>query len=221
MIPSFPICPAIDWRQRRIHLSFFFTLWVHIDLFQRCTLLGVLTKRSRVCNKTLLWQLPAVFRMDHLECTVSEQSTWLVCSQYLKRGSLTLGITSLYTMCSAMVVNRDKATPTHSITKSPEKCFIPICKVWIEKQRNSRVCVWNALQTTCKCSMNNLNVLVSRVETLWLSQNQLCKPACTSHSKHLHGGYFSLLMTNIDFNSALIRSLWIEHWGRTLLQCLS
>lgn len=63
-----------------------------------------------------------------------EFCTWLVCSQYLKRGSLTLGITSLYTMCSAIVVSRDKATPTHSITNRPEKCFIPICSVWRETE---------------------------------------------------------------------------------------
>lgn len=55
--------------------------------------------------------------------------TWLVWSQYLKRGSWTLGITSLCTTCSAMVVSRDKATPTHSITNKPEKCLIPICSV--------------------------------------------------------------------------------------------
>lgn len=67
---------------------------------------------------------------SRLHSCVCELSTWLVCSQYLKRGSLTLGITSLYTMCSAIVVSRDKATPTQSITNRPEKCFIPICSVW-------------------------------------------------------------------------------------------
>lgn len=67
---------------------------------------------------------------------VCEFSTWLVCSQYLKRGSLTLGITSLYTMSSASVVSRDKATPTQSITNRPEKCLMPICSVW----RDTRGC---------------------------------------------------------------------------------
>lgn len=74
------------------------------------------------------------FTVLHVCVLVCAFSTWLVCSQYLKRGSLTLGITSLYTMCSAMVVSRDKATPTQSITNRPEKCFIPICSVWRDKE---------------------------------------------------------------------------------------
>ena len=74
--------------------------------------------------------------------SVYELSTWLVCSQYLKRGSLTLGITSLYTMCSAIVVSRDKATPTQSITNRPEKCFIPICSVWGDTEVESERVYW-------------------------------------------------------------------------------
>lgn len=39
-------------------------------------------------------------------------------------------------MCSANVVSRDKATPTHSITNKPEKCLIPICSVWKYKKQD-------------------------------------------------------------------------------------
>lgn len=67
-------------------------------------------------------------------CSHAEGLTWLVCSQYRNRGSFTLKTISLYTMCSAIVVSRDKATPTQSITKSPEKCLIPICNVWLDRK---------------------------------------------------------------------------------------
>lgn len=95
-----------------------------------------------VIGKVVLCQVMIERVLHSVICVylcVCEFGTWLVCSQYLKRGSLTLGITSLYTMCSAIVVSRDKATPTQSITNRPEKCFIPICSVWRDMELVSGV----------------------------------------------------------------------------------
>lgn len=33
-------------------------------------------------------------------------------------------------MCSPMVVKMERPNPTQRSTKSPEKCLMPICKVW-------------------------------------------------------------------------------------------
>lgn len=56
--------------------------------------------------------------------------TWLVCSQYCSLDLFLIrGSSSLYTMCSPIVVKMDRPNPMHSSTKSPEKCLMPICKV--------------------------------------------------------------------------------------------
>lgn len=56
--------------------------------------------------------------------------TWLVWSQYCSLDLFLMrGSSSLYTMCSPMVVKMERPNPTHSSTKSPEKCLMPICKV--------------------------------------------------------------------------------------------
>lgn len=56
--------------------------------------------------------------------------TWLVWSQYCSLDLFLMrGSSSLYTMCSPMVVKTERPNPMHSSTKSPEKCLMPICKV--------------------------------------------------------------------------------------------
>lgn len=56
--------------------------------------------------------------------------TWLVWSQYCSLDLFLIrGSSSLYTMCSPMIVKMDRPNPMHSSTKSPEKCWMPICKV--------------------------------------------------------------------------------------------
>lgn len=76
--------------------------------------------------------VPSLFRTElfTFERLNSEIGTWLVWSQYfILDFFLTRGITSLYTICSPIVVRMDMPNPTHSITNSPEKCLMPICNV--------------------------------------------------------------------------------------------
>lgn len=62
---------------------------------------------------------------------VPTELTWLVCSQYCSLDLFLIrGSSSLYTMCSPMVVKMERPNPTQRSTKSPEKCLMPICKVW-------------------------------------------------------------------------------------------
>lgn len=116
-----------------------------------CSLSSVKTELRARCN---LWRkkkkasLTSLFLRLWVCVSAWRYRTWLVCSQYLKRGSFTLGITSLYTMCSATVVSSDKATPTHSITNRPEKCLMPICSVWRQGRRIYQGCIYNQVSLT-------------------------------------------------------------------------
>lgn len=64
--------------------------------------------------------------------------TWLVWSQYCSLDLFLMrGNSSQYTMCSPMVVKMDRPNPMHNSTKSPEKCLMPICRVWQNRKEKA------------------------------------------------------------------------------------
>lgn len=143
--------------------------WANVIFYRGC--LRHLSSHCNLSFSSLTWGSASSLSQDsdveESWCKTPEPLTWLVWSQYCSLDLFLIrGSSSLYTMCSPMVVKIDRPNPAHSSTKSPEKCLMPICRVCDQTEKNrpwlhccysiTRSLVWT-LETLDQCFISALH----------------------------------------------------------------